>query len=341
VKTTVPLAEHPGGGPGTAVRRWAVIPAAAAGRRFDQQVAALFPEFSRNQLQHWIRQGALRLGGRQVKPGQRVAGGERVELSATIEAHDEHRAEAIPLEILYQDESLLVIAKPPGLVVHPAAGNWTGTLQNALLHYDPNLAALPRAGLIHRLDKETSGALLVARTTAVRVSLVAALKERRIERRYDVLVWGRLPAPLTVDVPLGRDPRRRTRMAATPAGKPARTHFSLRQQWRHAAWLEARLETGRTHQIRVHAAHAGLPVIGDPLYGRRKPPAALTAPLAAHVASFKRQALHAREIRFTHPVSGIPLTFKAQRPADLEALIAVFREQDGMHGAGTSGAAAC
>ncbi len=323
-----PPTTRPASVPGTPLHRRAVVPATAAGQRFDRTAAALLAEFSRSQLQQWILDGALTLDGRRVRPGQRLAGGERLELSTRIVAHDEHRPESIPLAVLYEDADLLVIAKPPGLVVHPAAGNWSGTLQNALLHFDPALAALPRAGLVHRLDKDTSGLLLVARRDEVRRRLAEQLKARDIHRRYDALVWGRPPAEVTVDAPIGRDPRRRTRMAVTAGGKPARTHFRRREQWHHAAWLIAELETGRTHQIRVHAAHLGLPLAGDPVYGRRKPPADLAAPLAGQLAAFKRQALHAREIRFTHPVSGAALAFKAPRPPDLEALIAAFREHD-------------
>lgn len=303
-------------------------PAAASGQRLDQVAAALFPDYSRSQLQIWIKQGALTVDGVKAKASQRLVGGEHVQLTAQLAAHDEFRAEDIALDLLYEDNELLVVNKPVGLVVHPAAGNWSGTLQNALLHFDPALAALPRAGIVHRLDKDTSGALVVARTMASRQALVAAMQERRIERRYIALAWGQPRPTFSVDAPIGRHPRERTRMAVVASGKPARTHLTRIERWRHGAWLEARLESGRTHQIRVHCTHAGYPLVGDPVYGRNKLPADLAPELAQRVSAFQRQALHARHLALVHPVSGELLEWQAPVPDDLAELIAAFREYD-------------
>ncbi|GAB4201695.1 MAG: RluA family pseudouridine synthase [Wenzhouxiangellaceae bacterium] len=306
----------------------AVVPQQLAGQRLDQVAAELFADYSRSQLQQWIKSGELLVDQRPGKRSQRLVGGEQLTLQARLEAHDEHRAEAIPLDILYQDDDLLVINKPAGLVVHPAAGNWSGTLQNALLHFDPELAVMPRAGIIHRLDKETSGALLVARNPAVRQALVEALQAREVERRYIALVWGRPPATATVDAPIGRHPRQRTRMTVLSSGKPAVTHLRREAVWQHACKVEARLETGRTHQIRVHCSHLGYPLVGDPVYGRRKPPAGLAPELAAMLATFQRQALHAWRLALDHPRDGQRLEIEAPVATDLAELIAACERYD-------------
>ena len=304
------------------------VPPQQAGQRVDQVAAQLFSAFSRSQLQQWIKQGDLRVDGVPAKASQRLVGGELLQLQAALEKHDEHRAEAIPLNLLYEDESLLVVNKPAGMVVHPAAGNWSGTLVNALLHYDAALEVLPRAGIVHRLDKDTSGALLVARSSAVRQQLVTAMQARHITRQYVALVWGRPPPRVTVDEPIGRHPRERTRMAVVAGGKPARTHLFRDQVWRHACGIRAQLDSGRTHQIRVHCSHQGWPLVGDPVYGRRRLPAALAPPLVAVLTGFQRQALHAYELSFEHPVQRRPIFCQAPLPADLQALCQAFADYD-------------
>ena len=294
-----------------------------AGLRFDQALAALFPQFSRSRLTGWIRDGHALLDGRVPRPRDVVRGGETVSVRVqrTVQGHD--RPEAIPLSLLHEDAAVLVVDKPVGLVVHPGAGNPTGTLVNALLHRFPELAALPRAGIVHRLDKDTSGALIVARTLEAHTALVAQLAERSIHRRYEAVVLGVLVAGGTVDAPIGRHPHDRLRMAVVEDGKPAVTHYRVRARYRAHTRIQADLETGRTHQIRVHLAHVGHPLLGDGAYGgARRPPKGAAPELVALLQGFRRQALHAERVAFAHPVSGEPVAATSPRPADLAALIA-------------------
>ncbi|HEY5790908.1 MAG TPA: RluA family pseudouridine synthase, partial [Gammaproteobacteria bacterium] len=229
----------------------AVVPAELAGRRLDQALAELFPDYSRSRLQAWIRDGQVRVDGAALRPRDRVSGGERISVAATLEVHDQWAAEPLGLVVVYQDPALLVIDKPPGLVTHPAAGNWAGTLLNGLLHLAPELAQLPRAGIVHRLDKDTSGLLVVARTLPAHQRLVAALAGREITREYQALVQGVLTAGGRIEAPIGRHPRERTRMAVVAGGRPAVTHYRVAERFRAHSLLDVRLETGRTHQIRV------------------------------------------------------------------------------------------
>lgn len=302
------------------------LPAGAAGQRLDQALAAALPQYSRARLQRWIREGAVRLAGASTaaRARDRVHGGEQVEVRAEFPASDEVEPQALPLRIVHEDEALLVIDKPAGLVVHPGAGNRSHTLQNALLAYDAALARVPRAGLVHRLDKDTSGLLLVARTPEAHTRLVAALAARRITREYLALVWGRPLSGGRIDQPIGRDRSARTRMAVTPAGRAAVTHYRIEERLESQTLLSVRLETGRTHQIRVHLAHIGLPLVGDPVYGGRR---RRLAPGAADDAlqGFHRQALHAARLQLAHPMSGRPQSFEAPLPADLAALLAALR----------------
>ncbi len=302
------------------------IPEKAAGRRFDQVLAELFSDYSRSRLQHWIREGVVRLDNRVVEAKYRVSGGERVELEAELPDDTEVLAQAIPLDVRYEDEQILVINKPAGLVVHPAAGNRDGTLQNALLHYDPGLAALPRAGIVHRLDKDTSGLMVVARQLSAHKSLVEQLQARSVHREYLALVQGQVTASGHVDAPIGRHPRDRLRMAVVESGKPAVTHYRVLERFPAHTLIEAKLETGRTHQIRVHMASIHHPLVGDPLYGGRfrLPPGASDA-LAEALRKFHRQALHARRLEFIHPGSGENVGWEAGLPADFEHLLAVLR----------------
>ncbi len=309
------------------ISRTLVIPDDLAGKRLDQAAAALLPEFSRTRLADWLKSGALTLDGEAALPRQRVRGGESLQLETTLEPVVAVEPEAIPLEIVHQDPALLVIAKPAGLVVHPGAGNRAGTLQNALLAFDERLATLPRAGLIHRLDKDTSGLLLIARTPAAQTALVAQLERREIHRTYRAVCTGVATGGGTVDAPVGRHPRDRTRMAVTEKGRPARTHYRVLERFRAHTHMEVDLETGRTHQIRVHFAHQRMPLVGDPDYGGRPrfPPQPSEA-LRAVLSSFRRQALHAWRLRLTHPETGEELSLEQPPPADFEHLLAVLRE---------------
>jgi 23S rRNA pseudouridine1911/1915/1917 synthase len=303
------------------------LPAEVAGARFDQALAAALPQYSRARLQRWISAGAVLLDGRVVRPRERLAGGERVRVQAEFPADETVEAEAIGLKVVHEDEALLVIDKPAGLVVHPGAGNPRHTLQNALLAHDPALATVPRAGLIHRLDKDTSGLLVVARTPGVHVQLVRLLQERKIARGYLALCLGRPTAGGTIDEPIGRHRSQRTRMAVRRDGREAVTHYRIEERFRGHTLLRVQLETGRTHQIRVHLAHAGYPIVGDPLYGgRRRQVAGAGEGVQQALAAFRRQALHAQRLALDHPISARHHTFEAPVPPDFRALLATLRD---------------
>ncbi|MDG4554815.1 MAG: 23S rRNA pseudouridine(1911/1915/1917) synthase RluD [Candidatus Competibacter sp.] len=303
------------------------IPPACAGMRLDQALAELLPSYSRNRLQQWLKAGRLQVDGVVRRPRDPVAGGETVRGELEFEIETVALPQPIPLVVLHEDDDLLVIDKPAGLVAHPAAGNRDGTLVNALLHRAPELAALPRAGLVHRLDKDTSGLLVVARGPRAYTALVAQLQARTIAREYLAVVNGVPVAGGTVDAPVGRHPVDRQRMAVTAGGKPAVTHYRVRRRFRAHALLRVKLETGRTHQIRVHMAHIRLPLLGDPVYGGRPrvPPGASAACVAA-IQNFRRQALHAERLALTHPASGERLEWRAEIPADLAELLTVLGE---------------
>ncbi|MCM8564674.1 23S rRNA pseudouridine(1911/1915/1917) synthase RluD [Thauera linaloolentis] len=296
------------------------IPADLAGLRLDQALARLFPEHSRSRLQTWLRDGRIRVDG--VSPDARckVCGGERVELdSAPVPAPGTELPEDIPLQVVFEDAHLLVIDKPAGLVVHPGSGNWSGTLLNALLHHAPGVAEVPRAGIVHRLDKDTSGLLVVAKTLQAQTDLVRQLQARTVKRHYWALVQGVLHAGGTVDAPIGRHPTQRVRMAVVGNGRPAVTHYSVAERFAKTTLVECRLETGRTHQIRVHMAHIGHALVGDPVYGGRRPP-------APACEGFARQALHAFRLGLVHPASGQFMQWEAPMAADLAALLQRVRE---------------
>lgn len=303
-----------------------VIPQAMRGRRLDQALAELVQEYSRSRLQAWIRAGQVRLDERIPGVRDRVLGGECVRIDAVLEPQTRSGPEAIPLQVVYADADLLVIDKPAGLVVHPAAGNPAGTLLNALLHYDPGLAGLPRAGIVHRLDKATSGLLVVARNLAAHNALVAALEARAVKREYLAIVQTVLTAGGTIDAPIGRHPVDRKRMAVVAGGKTALTHYRVEERYRAHSLVRVQLETGRTHQIRVHMAHRHTPIVGDPVYGGRPrlPPGA-SAELRERLAGFRRQALHAVRLTLKHPASGETVGWEAPLPADLLGLIEALR----------------
>jgi len=305
----------------------AQVPEAAAGERLDKVLAELFPEYSRSRLAAWIKAGDVLLDGRAARPRDAVRGGETVQVQARLAAVTHSAPQPIALTLLYEDAEVLVVDKPAGLVVHPGAGNPHGTLVNALLHRDPALETLPRAGIVHRLDKDTSGALIVARTPRAHAALVEQLAAREIHRQYEAVANGVLVAGGSVDAPLDRHPVDRLKRAVVEGGKPAVTHYRVRERYRAHTRLECRLETGRTHQIRVHLAHVRHPLVGDPLYGGTpRLPKAATPALAEAIRGFRRQALHAERVQFAHPVTGATVVAESRRPADLEHLIAVLRE---------------
>jgi len=300
---------------------------AAAGRRLDQALADALPEYSRSRLKRWIDAGQIRVDGRIPRPRDAVTGGELVRVDAPIEDAVPLRAEPIALEIAWSDASLLVVNKPAGLVVHPGAGKPCGTLQNALLAFDPKLAKLPRAGIVHRLDKDTTGLLIVARKIGAHGALVKALGERKIHREYQAVCVGVMTAGGTIDAPIDRHPVDRLRMAVRSGGREAVTHYRVIQRFRRHSWVRVTLETGRTHQIRLHLAHAGYPLVGDPVYGKRLViPRGATARLAATLAGFRRQALHAAKLAFPHPVTGKHIEVEAPLPADFVELVAALSE---------------
>jgi 23S rRNA pseudouridine1911/1915/1917 synthase len=312
----------------TVIRHEAVVPLSAAGRRFDQTLAEMFPDYSRSRLSGWIKAGAVTLDGAKAPPRQLLKGGEQVCLEAELAVEVHSEAEAIALDIVHQDDDLLVLNKPAGLVVHPGAGNPAGTLLNALLHHDPGLAELPRGGIVHRLDKDTSGLMVVARTLAAHTALVDMLSHHDVARQYEAVVLGTMVAGGTVDAPIGRHMGDRLRQAVRDEedGKRAVTHYRLRERFRAHTLVQCNLETGRTHQIRVHMAHIHHPLVGDPLYGGGlRLPKGATEDLVAGLRAFRRQALHAEQLAFEHPVSGQPMAFSAPRPPDLDALIEVLR----------------
>ena len=298
------------------------VPHELSDRRLDQAVSELMPEHSRSRLQSWIKDGHLILNGRQCKPRDKVMLGDRIELDAEPEAQVTWQAQSIELDVVYEDEHLLVINKPEGLVVHPAAGHADGTLVNALLNYAPEVENLPRAGIVHRLDKDTSGIMVVARSLIAHTSLVDQLQERTMGREYEAVVVGELTGGATVDAP-----RERKKMAVVPSGKPAVTHYRLVERFAAHTHVRCKLESGRTHQIRVHMAHVRHPLVGDPLYGGRlRLPKGTTEALREVLAGFHRQALHARQLTLEHPETGEILSWEIPLPEDFEHLLVALRQ---------------
>lgn len=305
----------------------AVVGMKLAGKRLDQALPLLFPDFSRSRLQQWIKQGLVTLDGKVCRPRDKVSGGETVDLEALLEDQVECCPQNIPLDLVYEDDQIIVVNKPVGLVVHPAPGNPDGTMQNALLYHDPELIQLPRAGIVHRLDKETSGLLVVARTIGAHRFLVEKLQAREFEREYHAIVTGVMTAGGTVDEPIGRHPIHRTRMAVVFNGKPAVTHYRVLERFRAHTYVKVKLETGRTHQIRVHLAHIRYPLVGDPVYsGRLRLPAGASEQLKDELRKFKRQALHARRLGLVHPGTGEWMEWEAPVPEDMESLLVVLRQ---------------
>ncbi len=299
------------------------VPYELAGARLDQALAELFSDYSRSKLQTWIKSGRVKVNEAvQLSPKAKLDGGEDITLDAEAEVVIESTPEPIPLDIVFEDDSLLIVNKPAGLVVHPAVGNWHGTLLNALLHHDANLETLPRAGIVHRIDKETSGLLMIAKTLQAHNSLTQQLQDREIIREYLAVTRGRMTAGGTVDEPLGRHPTDRKRYTVRESGKFAVTHYRVVQRFSHYTLVQLKLETGRTHQIRVHMAHIRYPLFGDPVYGGRfQMPPNCSAELEQELRSFKRQALHAAKLGLVHPVTDEYLEWEQPLPDDMVRLI--------------------
>lgn len=290
--------------------------------RLDQCLAEMFPDYSRSKLQTWIKAGRVKVDGVALRGREKLDGGEEIELDAEAEVVLESDPEDIPLDIVYEDDSLLIINKPAGLVVHPAVGNWNGTLVNALLNHDSNLNVLPRAGIVHRIDKETSGLLMIAKTLQAHNSLVEQLQERSINREYLALVKGWMTAGGTVDAPIGRHPVDRKRNAVRRDGKEAVTHYRLEQRFKRHTLIRVKLETGRTHQIRVHMSHINYALVGDQVYGGRfQMPADCSPELAEALRAFKRQALHATKLGLEHPETGEYCEWEKPMPDDMQNLV--------------------
>lgn len=310
--------------------RQAQVPAELTGLRLDQAASALFPEFSRGRLQHWLKSGALTVNGEAGKAKQKVVGGEQLQLIVEEEPQGDWLAEDLPLNIVYEDEGILLINKPADCVVHPAAGNPSGTLLNALLHHRPELVNLPRGGIVHRLDKDTTGLMVVAKTLQSHQSLVAQLQARTVGRYYMAVVHG-LPRHNQgrVEAAIGRHPQNRKKMAVLrQGGKEAITHFEVKERFTSHALLTLRLETGRTHQIRVHMAHMGHPLVGDATYGgRRKLPKDSTAALEAALEQLNRQALHAYGLELINPSTGESQAWEIDLPEDFQRLVTALRDE--------------
>lgn len=292
------------------------------GRRLDQIAADLFTDFSRARLQQWIKEGALRVDGEQRAPKQKLLGGEILSINVQLQSEADWQAENIPLDILYEDDSIIVINKPADLVVHPAAGNRTGTLLNGLLYHCPQLESVPRAGIVHRLDKDTTGLMVVAKTLQAHTNLVAQLQARTVKREYEAIVSGVMTGGGTVDQPIGRHPTQRTKMAVVSDGKEARTHYSVLQRFEGHSHVQLNLETGRTHQIRVHMAHLRFPIVGDDTYaGRFRIHKGASEGLRDFIQGFGRQALHARALGLIHPSTGEQHSWSVDLPDDMQALL--------------------
>jgi 23S rRNA pseudouridine1911/1915/1917 synthase len=312
------------------VKQQAEVTLEQAGHRLDQVAAELFPDFSRSRLQIWIRSGALRLNGEQARPRDKVAVGASLNIDAELEQEVNWSGEDIALDLVYEDEEIIVLDKPAGLVVHPAAGHSSGTLVNALLHHCPDLATLPRGGIVHRLDRETSGLMVVAKSLRAHSNLVEQLQERTVKRVYAAVCIGAMTGGGTVDQPIGRHPRARKKMAVVvTGGKMAISHYRLQERFGHHTHITVQLETGRTHQIRVHMAYLHHPLIGDPQYGGRpRIPKAAAPELVEMLRRFPRQALHAQALGLVHPVSGEYCQWQVALPADVEGLLACLRKHD-------------
>ena len=305
----------------------ATVTESQLGHRLDQALAELFPDYSRSRIKEWILDDRVKVNGKIInKPKEKVLGGEEIAIDALIEEEALWEPQNIPLDIVYEDSDILVINKPRDLVVHPGAGNPDGTILNALLYYYPEIVDVPRAGIVHRLDKDTTGLMVVAKTVPAQTRLVEALQAREITREYEAVAIGTMTAGGTVEEPISRHPTKRTHMAVHPMGKPAVTHYRIMEHFRAHTRLRLRLETGRTHQIRVHMSHISHPLVGDPLYGGRpRPPKGASEEFITILRGFDRQALHATMLRLYHPISGIQMEWHAPLPQDMVDLISALQ----------------
>jgi len=306
-----------------------IIPERMTGQRLDVALSEMLPDYSRSKITAWIKSGEALINHKPFKPKDKVNGSEMVELTISQKQNNDWVGEDIPLNIVFEDEDIIVLNKAVGLVTHPGAGNWSGTLANALLHYDPKLATLDRAGIVHRLDKNTSGLMVVARNEKSQKYLVEQLQKHSVSREYSAIVYGHMVSGGTIDEPIGRDTKDRVKQAVSSHGKEAVTHYRVIDRYQNHTHVKAILETGRTHQIRVHLSHIGYPLMGDPMYGGKvRFPKKADVILKEAIVNFKRQALHARKLTLTHPISGEMMSWKAPLPEDMLALLDVLNDYD-------------
>ncbi len=303
-----------------------IAPETLAGKRLDQCLSILFRDYSRSQLQKWLKQGDILVNGEQRKAKDKIIGGEEITLNTQLEQQNNWQAEPIALDVIFEDDHIIIINKPAGLTVHPGAGNYSGTLSNALLAHDSAFSTLPRAGIIHRLDKDTSGIMVIAKSLKAHTSLIEQLTKRQVKREYEAIVTGYITVGSTIKTKIGRNPHNRLKMAVTPTGKEAITHFVVLERYRGHTRIRCKLETGRTHQIRVHMAHIKAPLVGDPIYNPRlKLVKGLSDEAQEVLKAFKRQALHAYKLAFIHPDTEKHIEFIAKPPTDLQNLIKTLR----------------
>ncbi len=306
-----------------------IIPNRMKSERLDVAIAEMLPDYSRSKITSWIKSGDALIGGRIFKPKDKVNGGEIIFLTTKQKQNNKWLAEDIPLNIVFEDEDIIVVNKEYGLVTHPGAGNWSGTLANALLHYDSSLSKLDRAGIVHRLDKNTSGLMVIARNEKSQKKLVEQLQTHSVAREYSAIVYGHMIAGGLINEPIGRDPKDRIRQAILSSGKNAITHYRVIDRFRNHTHVKAILETGRTHQIRVHLSHIGHPLVGDPMYGGRvRFPKKASDQLKKELLSFKRQALHSKKLTINHPSSGEKLTWRATLPDDILKILDTLNKYD-------------
>jgi 23S rRNA pseudouridine1911/1915/1917 synthase len=306
-----------------------IIPSRMKGARLDASLAEMLPDYSRSKITAWIKSGDALINGKIFKPKDKTSGDEIVFLTLNQKQSNDWIAEEIPLNVVYEDEDIIVINKQFGLVTHPGAGNWTGTLANALLYYDPTLSRLDRVGIVHRLDKNTSGLMVVARNEKSQKYLVEQLQNHSVDREYSAIVYGHMIAGGTVDEPIGRDSRDRVKQAVSQSGKEALTHYRAIDRFNSHTHVKAILETGRTHQIRVHLSYVGHSLVGDPMYGGRvRFPKKASEELKKALLNFKRQALHSKKLTLKHPISGEVMSWKAPLPDDMQELLSVLKEFD-------------
>jgi len=297
--------------------------------RLDQAIAELMPDYSRSRLQQWIKTGAITVNGAQLKPKEKVKVNDLIEVSAELEPQGEWEAEPVDLDIIYEDDSIMILNKPSGLVVHPAAGNYSGTMVNGLLHYNKALENVPRAGIVHRLDKDTTGLMVVAKTLPAHAHIVAQLQDRSMGREYEAVVTGVMTGGGTVDEPIARHSRDRKKMTTNPFGKPAVTHYRVIKKYDHHTHIRVKLETGRTHQIRVHMSHIGFSLVGDKTYaGRSRVPAGTSPEFKDALRAFPRQALHAKKLTLIHPQTEEEMSWEVPLPKDMQSLLALVAKPD-------------